>query len=196
MWLSSLPRLPPCRDCWRPAVKRRFDGSILETGGFSEYSEGRSPTGKRGPRDCEKMGDTDRGSQWNRHCQYGEWVCRPLCRYEEKAPCVRGESRSLPRAEASPSATSIFSPTPMSASAKIVSMGNKLDLDEIDYLRYLLQGPEDRNHRALSGEYRERKRALMEAARVDLQAHPPPQGQYRREFETDCKAPYGRPCQR
>jgi len=57
----------------------------------------------------------------------------------KRGPATREKSQSLLRVEGLHSATIIFFRVAYVGISKMVSMGNKIDLDEIDYLRYLIR---------------------------------------------------------
>jgi len=143
--------------------RKKIRWAIIESGGFSEYSAGRCRIGKRGSPYRQEMGNSNCGTEWNRDKQFENGFVVAFPPLNRKA--VRKGKVSLLVQSGGVSLTylNLLSSASVGIS-KIVSMGNKLDLNEIDYLRYFIQDPQTE----IIGIYLEsiqRGRDLLEVAR-------------------------------
>ena len=189
--LTPAPTVPGLLEaCGRKKIR----WVILETGGFSEYSEEGAQLEKEVLRIARKWGIRIVGPNGIGIVNMENGFVVPFVGMK-RGPVRQGKVSILAQSGGvSFTYFNLLSSAHVGIS-KMVSMGNKLDLDEIDYLRYLARDP----HTEIIGLYLEsigKGKGVNGGCPNDLQAHHPPQGQYRREFETDCKASHGCPCQR
>ncbi len=109
------------------------------------------------------MGDKDCGAERHRDHQCGEWFRVPFVKL--KNPGInKGKVSVLAQSGGVSLAYFNLLASANVGIAKVVSMGNKLDLNEIDYLKYLIQDPQTEII-GLYLESLEKGRELMEIAR-------------------------------
>ena len=151
---------------------------ILETGGFSEYSEEGTRLGQRILEIARKWGIRIVGPNGLGIINMENGFVVPFVA-SRKGPLPQGKTSILAQSGGISFMFLRFLTQVHIGASKIVSMGNKLDLDEVDYLRYLEQDPKTE----VIGLYLEgvgRGRELMEAARASSKPIDRPQGQHRR----------------
>ncbi len=143
--------------------RKKIRWAILETGGFSEYSEGGARLEKEVLRIAQKWGIRIVGPNGIGIVNTENGFVVPFVGMK-KRPMHEGRVSILAQSGGvSLSYFNLLSNANVGI-AKLVSMGNKLDLDEIDYLKYLARDPKTE----IIGLYLEsikRGRELMEAAR-------------------------------
>ncbi len=144
--------------------KKKIRWAILETGGFGEYSEEGARLGKEVLRIAQKWGMRIVGPNGIGIVNVENGFVVPFVGMK-RSPVRQGRVSILAQSGgASLTYFNLLSRAYVGIS-KIVSMGNKLDLDEIDYLRYLVKDPKTE----IIGLYLEgieKGRALMETAQT------------------------------
>lgn len=144
-------------------ARKKIFWAIIETGGFSEYSEEGKQLEKEVLRVAKKWGIRLVGPNCIGIINVENGFVVPFANFKRQ-PVRKGKVSIL--AQSGGVSGTYFN---LLASAnvgicKIVSMGNKLDLNEIDYLEYLIQDPRTEII-GLYLESLERGRELMEIAR-------------------------------
>ena len=144
--------------------KKKIRWAILETGGFSEYSEEGTRLEKEVLTIARKWGMRIVGPNGIGIVNTENGFVVPFVGMK-KGPVTQGKVSILAQSGGVTfSYYNLLSSTYVGIS-KMVSMGNKIDLDEIDYLRYLIQDPRTE----IIGLYLEsiqRGRELMEIAQA------------------------------
>ena len=136
--LTPAPTVP---DILEACGRKKIHWAIVETGGFSEYSEEGAQLEKEAIQTAKKWGIRIAGPNGVGLINVDNGFVVPFIKLK-RDPVFKGKVSIL--AQSGGVAVTYFN---LLSSAnvgisKIVSMGNKLDLDEIDYLRYLIRDPE------------------------------------------------------
>ena len=142
--------------------RKKIRWAIVESGGFSEYSEEGATLEKEVQRIAKKWGIRIVGPNGIGIMNVQNGFVVPFVKLRR-----RGISKGISVLAQSGGVSLVYLNLLASANvgiAKVVSMGNKLDLDEIDYLKYLMQDPQTEII-GLYLESLEKGRELMEMAR-------------------------------
>jgi acyl-CoA synthetase (NDP forming) len=143
--------------------RKKIRWAIVESGGFSEYSEEGATLEKEVQRIAKKWGIRIVGPNGIGIMNVENGFVVPFVKLRR-----RGISKGKVSVLAQSGGVSLLYLNLLASAnvgiAKVVSMGNKLDLDEIDYLKYLIQDPQTEII-GLYLESLEKGRELMEMAR-------------------------------
>ena len=144
--------------------RKRIPWTIIESGGFSEYSEEGAELEKEALRIAKKWGIRIVGPNGIGISNFDNGFVAPFSPLSRKA--IRKGKVSLLVQSGGVSLTYMnFLSSASVGISKVVSMGNKIDLNEIDYLKYLIHDPQTE----IIGIYLEsisRGRDLLEVART------------------------------
>ncbi len=144
--------------------RKKIRWAVIESGGFSEYSEEGAELEKEALRIGKKWGIRMVGPNGIGISNFDNGFVVPFSSLSRKA--IRKGKVSLLVQSGGVSLTYLnFLSSASVGISKVVSMGNKIDLNEIDYLRYLIRD----SHTEIIGIYLEsmsRGRDLIEVART------------------------------
>jgi acyl-CoA synthetase (NDP forming) len=158
--LTPAPTVPDLMDaCGRQGIRR----VVIESGGFGEFSAKGLELGERVRAVARKWGIRFVGPNCISVINTDSGVCLPFVRLQRDTLKKGRVSVVSQSGGITIVYTGLFSSVGLGIS-KAVSMGNKLDLDETDYLAYLLED-EDTDILCLHLESIEDGRRLMELAR-------------------------------
>jgi len=158
--LTPAPTVPDLMDaCGRQGIRR----AVIESGGFSEFSAEGRELSERLRAIARKWGIRFVGPNCISVINMNSGVCLPFVRLQRHT-LKKGQVAVVSQSGGITIAyTNLFSSAGLGIS-KAISMGNKLDLDETDYLAYLL-ADEDTDIICLHLESIEDGQRLMELAR-------------------------------
>jgi acyl-CoA synthetase (NDP forming) len=143
--------------------RKRIRWAIIESGGFSEYSEEGAKLEKEVQRIAKKWGIRIVGPNGIGISNVENGFVVPFVKLKRRG-INKGKVSVLAQSGGVSLAYFNLLASANVGIAKVVSMGNKLDLTEIDYLKYLIQDPQTEII-GLYLESLERGRELMEIAR-------------------------------
>ena len=143
--------------------KKKIRWAIIETGGFSEYSEEGAKLEKEVLRIAQKLGIRIVGPNGIGISNVENGFVVPFVKLRRRG-INKGKVSVLAQSGGVSLAYINLLASANVGISKVVSMGNKLDINEIDYLKYLIQDPQTEII-GLYLESLERGRQLMEIAR-------------------------------
>jgi acetyltransferase len=143
--------------------RKKIHWAVIESGGFSEYSEEGAELEKEVLRIAQKWGIQVVGPNGIGICNFENGFVVPFVKMRSRG-INKGKVSVLAQSGGVSLAYINLLASANVGIAKVVSMGNKLDLNEIDYLKYLVQDPQTEII-GLYLESLERGRRLMEIAR-------------------------------
>ena len=135
--LTPAATVPELLDaCGRKGIRH----AVIESGGFTEYSEGGRLLEERVTAVARRWGMRFVGPNCISVINMEQGLCLPFARLDPEAAKLGPVSVLAQSGGVSITYLILLSETGLGAN-KVVSMGNKADLDEVDYLAYLLDDP-------------------------------------------------------